>query len=598
MARLVYPVTVFLAACVPAIARGDDLRNAGFEEGTKGWSLHVFGAQPQVEPDTDIRHGGKQSLRIQASEPTDTALGQEVQLAPRQWYRFRGWVKTHDLDPHGARTYGTFQIQRPGGRGVIAGGINHRDDTDWTEIAIYFQAPPDGRTRIAVFFVGFGKGTGTAWFDDVSLEKVDVAKAPITVTRAPLLESEISPYQYGQFVEYLCDLVPATWAEKLHDGSFEGLSPYKVAFRRETDFKEKPWYPNGAVNRAEYTLDRKDPVSGQVSQRIRVPDGAPCTVGIAQDGIAVERGKACQFSCYLRQQDVQGAVRVRLQDDDVELAACEFLPGGAWKKYHARLTPSATRSNARLTIEFRGPGTLWLDNASLVPEETVGGWRPDVVAALRALKPGVIRFGGSALDDANLGEFEWRDTVGDPDRRKPFRAWGGLQPTGPGLEELAQLCRAVGAEPLLCVRFEKRTPRDAAEQVEYLNGAADTPQGKLRVRNGHREQYGVKFWQIGNERGGAAYEARLAEFAQAMKKADPSIKLLSSYPTAGVLRQAGEILDYVCPHHYDIEDLTGAQNDLLALRQLIRKHAPGRPIRVGVTEWNTTGGDWGLKRAR
>jgi alpha-N-arabinofuranosidase len=598
MTRFIGSIAILLSAAFPAILRGDHLENGGFEEGTKGWSLHVFGAKPRVEPDADIRHGGKQSLRIQAGEPTDTALGQEVQLTPGQWYRFRGWVKTRGLDPHGARVFGTFQIQRAGGRGVIASAGNHADDTDWTEVSIYFQAPPEGRTRIAVFFVGHGKGTGTAWFDDLRLDKVDVAKAPIKVTRTPMVESEISPYQYGQFIEYLCDLVPGMWAEKLHDGSFEGLSPYKVAFRRETDFKEKPWYPSGAVNRAEYTLDRKEPVSGQVSQRIRVPGGAPCTVGISQDGIAVEQGKACQFSCYLRQEGIRGPVRVRLHHEGVELAACEFQPGGAWKKYQARLTPSATRTNATLTIAFRGPGTLWLDNASLMPEETVGGWRPDVVAAIRALKPGVIRFGGSALDDANLGTFEWRDTVGDPDRRKPFRAWGGLQPTGPGLEEIVQLCRAVGAEPLLCVRFEQRTPRDAAGQVEYLNGAADTPLGKLRLRNGHRAPYGVKFWQIGNERAGAAYEARLAEFAQAMKKPDPSIKLLSSYPTAGVLQKAGDVLDYVCPHHYDIADLTGAENDLAAVRDLIRKHAPGRPIRIGVTEWNTTAGDWGLKRAR
>jgi alpha-N-arabinofuranosidase len=251
-----------------------------------------------------------------------------------------------------------------------------------------------------------------------------------------------------------------------------------------------------------------------------------------------------------------------------------------------------------LTITFRGPGTLWLDNTSLMPEETVGGWRPDVVAALKALKPGVIRFGGSALDDPNLGTFEWRDTVGDPDHRKPFRAWGGLQPTGPGLEEFIQLCQAVDAEPLLCVRYEKRTPKDAAEQVEYLNGGVDSPLGKLRAENGHPQPYRVKFWQIGNERAGTAYESRLAEFAQAMRKADPTIKLLSSYPSPGVLRQAGAVLDYVCPHHYNIADLAGAERDLLATRDLIQKEAPGRRIQIAVTEWNTTGGDWGLRRAR
>jgi alpha-N-arabinofuranosidase len=598
MTRFCWLITLVLTILLPRAVRGDDLQNGGFEDATQGWSVHVFGAKPQVGSDTQIRHGGKQSLRIQASERTDAALGQEIQLAPRQWYRFRGWVKTRRLVPIDGAVFGTFQIQYAGGRGVIASGANHRDDTDWTEVSICFQAPAEGRARIAVFFVGYGKGTGTAWFDDLSLERLDASQAVIKMTRAPLVDAEISPYQYGQFIEYLCDLVPGMWAEKLHDGSFEGASPYKVVFRRQTDFKERPWYPCGAVNRAEYTLDRGDAISGQVSQRIRVTEGAPCTVGIAQDGIAVERGKACQFSCYLRQEGIKGPVRARLHRDHEELASCEFQPGAAWKKFQARLTPSATTADATLAITFRGPGTLWLENASLMPQDTVGGWRPDVVAALRALKPGVIRFGGSALDDPNLGQFEWRDTVGDPDRRKPFRAWGGLQPTGPGLEEIIQLSRAAGAEPILCVRFEERTPEDAAAQVAYLNGAGDTPASKLRALNGHPEPYHIKFWQIGNEREGGAYEARLAEFAKAMKKADPTIKLLSSYPSVGVLRQAGAVLAYVCPHHYNIADLAGAERDLLAVGELIRKHAPGRPIRIAVTEWNTTGGDWGLKRAR
>jgi alpha-N-arabinofuranosidase len=387
------------------------------------------------------------------------------------------------------------------------------------------------------------------------------------------------------------------WAEKLYDGSFEGPGPYKVAFRKETDFKEKLWYPSGAVNRAEHALDSKEPVSGKVAKRIHATGTTPCIVGLSQDGIAVERGKDCRFSCYLRQTAVQGPVQVRLHREGEDLASSEFRPTGEWKKYETRLTPSATRTDATLTITFRGPGTLWLDNASLMPEDTVGGWRPDVVAAVRALRPGIIRFGGSALDDASLGEFEWRDTVGDPDRRKPFRAWGGLQPTGPGLEEIVQFCRAVGAEPLICIRVEKRTPQDAAAQVEYLNGAVGTPMGRLRARNGHPEPYRVKFWQIGNERSGETYEARLAEFCQAVKRVDPSVVLLSSYPTPGVLDRAGALIDYVCPHHYDIGDRAGTESDLLRVRELIRKHSPTRPIKVGVTEWNTTAGHWGVRRA-
>jgi alpha-L-arabinofuranosidase len=83
-----------------------------------------------------------------------------------------------------------------------------------------------------------------------------------------------------------------------------------------------------------------------------------------------------------------------------------------------------------------------------------------------------------------------------------------------------------------------------------------------------------------------------------MREADPSIKLLSSYPTEGVLRGAGDQLDYVCPHHYDCANLGTTEANLAAVRALIRAHAPGRPVKVAVTEWNTTAGDWGPRRAK
>jgi alpha-N-arabinofuranosidase len=574
------------------------LKNPGFEAGLRAWSVHVYGAPSRVEADREVVREGKQSLRISAAEPSDAALGQEVALEPGRWYRLSGWVRTRGLDPRGAPVFGTFQVQRPGGRGTLATGTNHRGDTDWTEVAVRFQAPGDGRARIAVFFVGFGRGTGTAWFDGLRLEEVDVTRVPLKVTRQAPCPGEISPLQYGQFIEYLCDLVPGMWAEKLYDGSFEGPSPYKFVYLKETDFREKPWYPSGATNRAHYTLDPADPVSGAVSQKVEVADGAPCTVGISQDGIAVARDGACTFRCFLRQRGLRGPVRVRLHRGGTVLAACEFRPGGAWRKFQARLVPAADETNATLTISFRGPATLWLDSTSLMPGDAVGGWRRDVVEAVRAMKPGVIRFGGSALDDPALGDFEWRDTVGDPDRRKPFRAWGGLQKTGPGLEEIVQFCRHVGAEPLICVRVRGRTPKDAADQVEYFNGPADSPLGKLRARNGHAEPYRIKYWQVGNEQSGPAYEARLADFCKAMKAADPAVKLLASYPTPGVLRGAGGLLDYVCPHHYACEDLAGAAADLARVRKLIAGQAPGRPVRVGVTEWNTTAGDAGPRRAR
>ncbi len=585
----------------------DHLINGGFELNPpeQGWEVSVFGARPHLERDTALYKEGRSALRISAEAPSDTALGQELRLPANRCFRLRGWVRTRGLAPQGAAVYGTFQIQRPGGRGILASGASHGGDTEWTEVSVPFLTPSDGRIRLCLFFVGFGRGTGTAWFDGLRLEEVDLHTMPITVTRTPLCPGEISPFQYGQFIEYLCDLVPSMWAEKLYDGSFEGLSQYKFVYLKETDFKEQPWFPIGATNRAEFSLDASTKISGDVSKRIAVREGAPCTVGIGQRGIAVESGSACRFSCYLRQEGLEskggrGTVRVRLHHENRVYATAEFHPTGEWQKYTARLPSAVTDPGATLSIDFRseGGGTLWLDNASLMPEATVGGWRKDVVEALRALKPGIIRFGGSALDDSNLGTFDWRDTIGDPDHRRPFRAWGGLQPTGPGLEEIVQLCHAVNAEPLICVRVMGIMPASAAEQVQYFNGATDTPMGALRAKNGHPQPYHIRYWQVGNERAGADYEARLPLFCRAMREADPGIRLLSSYPTPGVLKQAGDLLNYVSPHQYDVADLDGTASQLAATRRLIAEAGLSGKIHVGVTEWNTTAGDAGPTRAK
>ena len=49
-----------------------------------------------------------------------------------------------------------------------------------------------------------------------------------------------------------------------------------------------------------------------------------------------------------------------------------------------------------------------------------------------------------------------------------------------GVEEFVAFCHEVGAEPLVCVRWTGKKPEDAAAEVEYFNGGADTRWGKMR----------------------------------------------------------------------------------------------------------------------
>lgn len=433
----------------------------------------------------------------------------------------------------------------------------------------------------------------TATLAMASGPQADPPAAVLTITREHVCDGKISRFQNGQFIEYLCGLTPSMFAEKIFDGGFEGVPDYKVAFRPQTDRIEQPWYPDGGVNRGEFSLDPVNPFNGRVSQRIRQQPGDPCTLAISQGEKFIQSAEPLRCRMYLRANDVHGPITVALWAKGKTYAQAEFHPTDRWQRFETTLTPTADEPHATFTISFRGPGTIWIDQVSLMPVRTVFGWRTDVAEALKELKPGIIRFGGSTIEG-----FEWKATIGDPDRRTPFTTvWGGLEPANAGLDEFLKLCQWVGAEPLICVRFTGKKPQDAAEQVEYVNGPADSPLGKLRARNGHPEPYGVQFWQIGNELGDAAYQRGVAEFCKAMKRVDPSIKLLGAFPSPGLLQNAGHYLDYICPHHYGCQNLTAVADDVLNLKKMIAVNAPGRNIRLGITEWNTTAGDWGLGRA-
>jgi alpha-N-arabinofuranosidase len=146
------------------------------------------------------------------------------------------------------------------------------------------------------------------------------------------------------------------------------------------------------------------------------------------------------------------------------------------------------------------------------------------------------------------------------------------------------------------MRWTGKTPADAAAEVEYFNGGSQTHWGKVRAQNGHPAPYGVKYWQIGNEVGGPQYDASVRAFAEAMRKVDPTLKVLSSFPSADTLREGGGYLDYLCPHHYESGDLVGKDEDFKLLENEIARYGAGKDVRVAVTEWNTTGGEFGLTR--
>jgi alpha-N-arabinofuranosidase len=170
-----------------------------------------------------------------------------------------------------------------------------------------------------------------------------------------------------------------------------------------------------------------------------------------------------------------------------------------------------------------------------MPSDNVEGFRREVIAALKSLRSGVYRFPGGNFVSAH----EWRDAIGDPDRRPPILdpVWNAVQPNDVGTDEFLTLCRLLEVEPYITVNAGFGDAWSAAQYVEYANGSADTPMGQWRARNGHPEPYGVRYWGIGNEAwGGWQFGAMVLEqfvhkhdqFAGAMRRVDPTIVLIAS----------------------------------------------------------------------
>jgi alpha-N-arabinofuranosidase len=195
-------------------------------------------------------------------------------------------------------------------------------------------------------------------------------------------------------------------------------------------------------------------------------------------------------------------------------------------------------------------------------------WREDVVETTRELAPTLMRWGGCFIS-----YYRWKQGVGPLDKRKPMvnLLWGGIYNNQVGTREFVEFCRAVGAEPLICVNFESdgrkgwavspkgelrsAGPEEAAEWVDYCNNPANA----ARIGHGLRETLGVKLWQIGNE---TSYDPegfneesaarRTLDFARAMRKSDPSIKLIG-WADSGwartMARIAGDELQYLAFHN-------------------------------------------------
>jgi alpha-N-arabinofuranosidase len=261
--------------------------------------------------------------------------------------------------------------------------------------------------------------------------------------------------------------------------------------------------------------------------------------------------------------------------------------------------------------------SIWDDTSKL---SDAMGLRRDVIAAARELGVPNIRWPGGSFAD----NYHWEDGIGPRASRKtlPNTHWKTDEPNTFGTDEFLSWAAQIGAMPYINTNLGSGTLDEALRWLEYCNGAANTPQGKRRAANGHPAPYNVPFWGIGNETWGhwetghtkdpAVYAAKLAEWAAAMRKKDPAIKILAVGSKSGadpawdteVVTRAGHLIDYLTLHHYgkSTRPAGGEYKDIVynqpagfdhCLRRMLHhvdtaaaRAALKNDIKISMDEWN------------
>ena len=176
-------------------------------------------------------------------------------------------------------------------------------------------------------------------------------------------------------------------------------------------------------------------------------------------------------------------------------------------------------------------GGLYEEGSPLADER---GFRQDVLTLLRDLRLSVLRWPGGNF----VSNYHWHDGIGPKDERpvRPELAWGGTESNRFGTDEYIDYCRALGAEPYICLNMGSGTLEEALAWVEYCNSDRPTYWADQRRRNGHEEPHAVSWWGLGNEIYGAwqvgamsadEYVAEATRWARAIKMIDPKARLVS-----------------------------------------------------------------------
>ena len=406
--------------------------------------------------------------------------------------------------------------------------------------------------------------------------------------------TQIDERLYGQFLEHINHSVEdGLFAEQIRGAGFEG-----------NDFKTY-WEP--IADRGQVEIAEIDFQNGKKSVRLAVEGGR---AAMRQGRVFLEAGVRYEGSLWLKRE--KGSPHVALLVNTSKGERIASLPlaitGWDWQELPFSFTSPSRDTGASIEIAASGKGSVLVDFISLMRADVRrdGMLRPDLLQALRGLRPSFIRWPGGSF----ASTYRWKDGIGRYTERgyHPNTFWGGYSDYyGFGTDEFLGLCRRLGTEPLIVLAAPGTKPEQveyAMDWVRYLNDPPTTEWGRKRASNGHPEPYGVKLFQIDNEPmnngfSPEAYAEIVNVYGSRLRSIAPGARIVACGQKRSndmdwsekVIDLAGENFDILGCHNYEYEPqnfetgLRRIRDYLEKLRDYIQvsKHPH---IQIAVLEWS------------
>ena len=441
---------------------------------------------------------------------------------------------------------------------------------------------------------------------DVKAQNVRVQPASLVIVPDQIV-SPVSPTLYGMMTEeinhsYDGGLYAELVRNRTFRGSWEGFEGWGLVRRGEA-----------CAAMAENKHDGPSKALPTSMKLTLSSASAGNEAGLSNSGywgIAVPANTAFRGSFFARVEDggIEAAVVRLIQDSDGAVLAEASVPlhSGPWAKYEFTLhSHAAARSAANhLELLFAHPGTVSLQLVSLMPptfHDRPNGNRTDLMERMAGMHPNFLRLpGGNYLEGDTLQDwYDWKKTIGPlvdrPGHQAPWTYWST---DGLGLLEFLEWCEDLKIEPVLAVyagyslHGQHITPgaalepyvQSALDEVEYVTGSTSTRWGSERAKDGHPAPFPLHYIEIGNEDlfdKSGSYDARFAQFAQALRGKYPQYKLIATTPVneADIASRPDVIDDHFYKSPAEMLDLVHHYDD-----------APRSGPKVFVGEWATRSG--------